>query len=82
MNLLKPEDVAQMLGVKLQTIRYWAYSRRIPYIKVGNRLRFDPSHLDRWLAENTFPALGNPVKRLSPLPRRGAQKPRRPTPQM
>jgi excisionase family DNA binding protein len=41
--------VALRLGVNERHIRRLVAERRIPYIKWGHLLRFDPSEIDAWL---------------------------------
>lgn len=44
---------AQMLSVSEKTLRDWVYKRQIPFKKVGNLVRFDPSAIYRWIEERT-----------------------------
>ncbi len=41
--------VAERLGVNQRHIRRLVAERRIPYLKWGHLLRFDPVELDAWL---------------------------------
>lgn len=41
--------VAERLGVNERHIRRLVAERRIPFIKWGHLLRFDPVDIDRWL---------------------------------
>ena len=50
-HLLNPSEAAQLLGVSVSTVYTWAYRRRIPVQKVGRALRFSPSALAKWLAD-------------------------------
>ena len=47
--LLTIEDVATHLGVTVRHVRRLVAERRIPFIKWGRLLRFDPADLDRWI---------------------------------
>jgi excisionase family DNA binding protein len=47
--LLDVEGVADVLGVSVRHIRRLVAERRIPYVKWGRYLRFDPAELDRWI---------------------------------
>lgn len=47
--------VAERLGVNDRHIRRLVAERRIPYIKWGHLLRFDPDEVDAWLARNRVP---------------------------
>ena len=50
------EQVAERLGVSVRHIRRLIAERRIPYVKWGHLLRFDPDELDRWIEECAVPA--------------------------
>ncbi len=55
-KLLRPEEVAEMLGIQLSTIYNWTHKgkrghSKIPYIKVGGCLRFKQSDIEKWLAQ-------------------------------
>ena len=41
--------VAERLGVQARHVRRLVNERRIPCIKWGHLLRFDPADIDRWL---------------------------------
>ncbi len=41
--------VAARLGVEVRHIRRLVHERRIPYVKWGHLLRFDPAEIDTWL---------------------------------
>jgi excisionase family DNA binding protein len=44
-------QVADRLGVKQSTVRYWVHHGRIPFLKINGSVRFDPEEIDRWLDE-------------------------------
>jgi excisionase family DNA binding protein len=44
--------VALRLGVNERHIRRLVAERRIPYIKWGHLLRFEPAAIDEWLEEH------------------------------
>jgi excisionase family DNA binding protein len=48
-RLLNISEVAEMLGVDVRHIRRLVHERRIPYIKWGHLLRFDPAELAAWI---------------------------------
>jgi len=51
---LRPEQVAEILGVKKATIHTWVHRKMIPYTKLANgTLRFSEKRLQKWLEENT-----------------------------
>ena len=47
--LLSLPDVAERLGVGERHIRRLVYERRIPFIKWGHLLRFDPNEIEAWI---------------------------------
>lgn len=47
-QLLTVEEVAELLRVEVTTIYVWTSKRKIPYRKVGGRLRFDRDEVLQW----------------------------------
>ena len=56
MDLLTPAEVAEMLRLTPRGIYSMVEQRRIPFIRVSNRIRFDRLDVLRWLGENRVPA--------------------------
>lgn len=56
-KLLGPEEVADLLGVPIQTLYNWR-SRGIGprAVRVGRHLRYRPGDLDAWVESQTQPA--------------------------
>ena len=52
-HLLDIEQVAQHLGVNVRHMRRLVADRRIPYVKWGHLIRFDPDELRPWLDART-----------------------------
>jgi excisionase family DNA binding protein len=48
-RLLTISDVAELLGVGVRPVRCLVYERRIPFIKWGHLLRFDPAEVGEWV---------------------------------
>ncbi len=48
-SLWDVEAVARRLGVQVRHIRRLVAERRIPFIKWGHLLRFDPAEVEAWL---------------------------------
>lgn len=48
---MRINDIAERLGVSIRHVRRLVDERRIPYIKWGKLLRFDPAEIDAWLDE-------------------------------
>jgi len=42
-------EVADLLGVDVRHVRRLVHERRIPYIKWGHLLRFDPVEIAEWI---------------------------------
>jgi len=53
--LMDLPTVATYLGVRERHVRRLVQERRIPYIKWGHLLRFDPNEIDTWLDTNRVP---------------------------
>ncbi|MGQ0434236.1 MAG: helix-turn-helix domain-containing protein [Microthrixaceae bacterium] len=51
-RLMDLEEVAQRLGVNERHVRRLVAERRIPFVKWGHLLRFDPGAIDAWLDEH------------------------------
>jgi len=45
------EDVAEFLQVKPSVVKYWIYSRDIPYIKIGKFYRFEKNDIEAWIEQ-------------------------------
>jgi excisionase family DNA binding protein len=54
--LMNIEQVAERLGVSVRHMRRLVAERRIPFVKWGHFLRFDPTEVDRWIEECAVPA--------------------------
>ena len=48
-KLLAIGELAELLGVSERHVRRLVAERRIPFIKWGHFLRFDPNEIERWL---------------------------------
>jgi excisionase family DNA binding protein len=49
-DLLKPEAVASLTGLSLETLAQWRSQKRgIPYLKVGRAVRYDPADVQAYL---------------------------------
>ena len=52
-RLLDIEAVASWLGISPHTLYKMVSQRRIPYVKVGSRVKFDPFKLEDWIKQQT-----------------------------
>jgi excisionase family DNA binding protein len=57
-RLLDITEVADRCGVRVRFIRRLVAERRIPYIKLGHLLRFDPDEIAAWLDSQRVDAGG------------------------
>lgn len=48
-RLLNITELADFLGVNTRHVRRLVAERRIPFIKWGHLIRFDPHDIDHWL---------------------------------
>ena len=51
-ELLDITTLAEHLGVTTRHIRRLVHEKRIPYIKWGHLIRFDPADIAAWLEDN------------------------------
>jgi excisionase family DNA binding protein len=51
-RLLDISALADHLGVDVRHVRRLVAERRIPYIKWGHLLRFDPTEIGEWIDQN------------------------------
>jgi excisionase family DNA binding protein len=73
-ELIDITSVAKVLGVDARHVRRLVYERRIPFVKWGHLVRFDPVEIRDWLNSKRRPAgLPAPVQppvSVRSLPRR------------
>ena len=53
--LMNIDQVAERLSVSVRHMRRLVAERRIPFVKWGHLLRFDPDEVDRWIEEFAVP---------------------------
>lgn len=51
-GLLTIREAAQYLAVSVSTLYGWVWQRRIPFVKIGRALRFDPHDLAAFIEAN------------------------------
>jgi excisionase family DNA binding protein len=56
--LLDLKGVAKYIGVSERHVRRLVAERRIPFIKWGSKLHFDPDEIDAWIDQWRRPARG------------------------
>jgi len=57
LQLVGVNEAAGLLGMSHWNLRVWAYKGRIASVKIGRRLLFQRSELERVVAESTRPRL-------------------------
>ncbi len=48
------KELSEYLDIKEKTAYSWVNQRKIPYVKVGRLVRFDPEEIGRWIKENSI----------------------------
>lgn len=67
-QLLIIDQLVERLGTSTRHVRRLIAERRIPYLKVGRFVRFDPDEINRWLDDSRVvlrpppPSLARPTK--------------------
>ena len=50
-GLLTADELADILKVKISTIREWTHTNYVPHIKFGRLVRFSEHDITKWLEE-------------------------------
>lgn len=48
-RLMSVEHLSEFLAVPAGTIRDWVFKKKIPFVKAGRHVRFNPSDVHKWL---------------------------------
>jgi excisionase family DNA binding protein len=48
-DLMSVNELAEIIGSHAQTIYKWTRQHKLPYVRVGGRLKFDPIVTAGWL---------------------------------
>ncbi len=56
-ELMTMDQLAQRLGVTRRHVRRLVDERRVPFLRVGRFIRFDPAEVADWLNGNRVPGL-------------------------
>jgi excisionase family DNA binding protein len=59
LKLLKYEEAADFLGLAPTTLRRWVSKEKIPYVKLGGAVRFNPAALARFIEARSVPMGGS-----------------------
>jgi excisionase family DNA binding protein len=55
-QLLTVKQAAELLGLKVATIRAWLYRRRLPCVRCGRAVRVPADAVAQFIERNTIPA--------------------------
>jgi excisionase family DNA binding protein len=55
-RLLRLEEAAERLGLKLSTLRFWVWQRKIEVVRVGRAVRVREDAIERLILNGTVPA--------------------------
>ena len=55
-KLLSMDELAERLGVTQRHVRRLVAEKRVPFLKVGRFIRFDPAEIVEWLDDTRRPA--------------------------
>lgn len=50
-TMMTVQEVVELLGVHQQTIYEWVWKGKIPPIRIGARIKFDPHAIANWLRQ-------------------------------
>lgn len=53
-NLLSIDEAAKVLNIKVPTLYRWVHMKKIAFVKMGNKLRFQEDQLMKFIEANTF----------------------------
>jgi len=51
--LVNVKQLSESTGLSVFTLYSWINQKRIPYVKVGRLVRFDPRKIEKWIEEKT-----------------------------
>ena len=58
-RFLNIQEASEYLGFAIHTLYGWTSQRRIPFVKIGGRVRFDKQKLDRWIEQYELEVIDN-----------------------
>jgi len=51
--LINVKQLSELTGLSVFTLYSWINQKKIPYVKVGRLVRFDPRRIEKWIEGNT-----------------------------
>jgi len=55
-KLISPAELAETLGISIETVYAWTSQKKLPYIKLGRLVRFRKDEIDNWLKDKMIKA--------------------------
>ena len=52
-RLLKIKEVSERTGLSVHTLYKMVSQHRVPYVKLGGALLFNPDELDKWIKDSS-----------------------------
>ena len=52
--LINVKQLSESTGLSVFTLYSWINQKRIPYVKVGRLVRFDPKKIEKWIEAKTI----------------------------
>lgn len=49
MKLLTRDNIAENLGLSVRTIDAMVKQRKIPVVRIGRKVRFNPNEIEKWI---------------------------------
>ena len=49
---LNVKELSRLTGLKQSTIYQWVSQGKIPHIKLGRKILFDPDEINKWIDKN------------------------------
>jgi excisionase family DNA binding protein len=63
--LINVDELAGWLGIEVVFVRRLIAERRIPFVKIGRLVRFDPEEITAWIDGRRVPAEAEPSQRMN-----------------
>jgi len=58
-RLISVKEAAKLLNISVHTLYSWVSEKRIPSVKMGRRVAFDPEDLEAWVNKNKIAPQGS-----------------------
>ncbi len=75
-RLITAKEASQYLSLSTDTVYRMAASKKLPYLKIGDRVLFDIKSLDQWIEKNLIREKGWKRQELKPEPEESDSSPR------